>query len=228
MLAAGAGVRLGVGRPKGLVRVSGRSLLRWCAEALAYAPSVCAILPVIPPEAEAEPLDLPPARIGGTRVLSPVPGGSTRQASVARGLLAAESVVPELDWVLVHDAARCLVSPDDAEQVLDRARETGAAIPVVPIGDTLKEVVGERVVRTLDRDTLVAVQTPQAFRRAILREALDKAEGDGFVGTDCASVVERLGIPVRTCPGRRGNWKVTHPEDLARAEAVLSKRGRNS
>jgi 2-C-methyl-D-erythritol 4-phosphate cytidylyltransferase len=129
---------------------------------------------------------------------------------------------PDAEWVLVHDAARCLVRPEDADQVLERAQETGAAIPVVPVGDTVKEVEGDRVVRTLDRSRLAAAQTPQCFRVTLLREALAKADQEGITGTDCASLVEHLGIPVRTCPGRPENWKVTVAADLERAETLLA------
>ena len=148
--------------------------------------------------------------------LESLPGGETRQDSVRAGLAAVRA-----EWVLVHDAARCFVEARDAEQVLAAARETGAAIPVIPLSDTVKEVEGGEVVRTFDRSRLVQVQTPQAFRTSLLREAHEKAERDGFEGTDCASLVERIGVVVRTCPGRPGNWKVTWPEDLERARERL-------
>ena len=121
----------------------------------------------------------------------------------------------------MHDAARCLVQPDDAERVLAAAAATGAAIPALPLLDTIKEIEDEAVVRTLDRSRLVAVQTPQAFRIPLLREALEKARRDGFTGTDCSSLVERLGVKVRIVLGRPGNWKLTVPADLERAAALL-------
>ena len=95
--------------------------------------------------------------------------------------------------MLVHDAARCLVEPADASAVLDAARATGAALPVLPASDTVKWLDGARVERTLERARIGLAQTPQAFRIETLREALEKAERDGFEGTDCASLVERLG-----------------------------------
>ena len=118
-----------------------------------------------------------------------------------------------------------MVEPADAEAVLAAARATGAALPLVPIGDTVKEVEGERVKGTVDRTHLGFAQTPQAFRLTVLREALEKAEREGFTGTDCAGLVERLGVRVRTCPGRAENFKITHAADLARAKAVLAARG---
>jgi 2-C-methyl-D-erythritol 4-phosphate cytidylyltransferase len=92
---------------------------------------------------------------------------------------------------------------------------------VVPIADTVKRIARGVVVETLPRDALAAAQTPQAFRLGVLREALEKAERDGFAGTDCASLVERLGVPVRACAGRAENFKVTDPRDLERARALL-------
>ncbi len=220
LLAAGQGTRLGKAVPKALVRLRGRTLLEWSGEALARCPHVVAIQPVVPPGVDAEGFSFP-------SMLDPVEGGARRQDSVARGIAAGAKARPELEWVLVHDAARCLVETEDAEAVLRAAQPTGAALPVVPASDTAKWLseAGDRVERTLERARIGFAQTPQAFRIEVLREALDKAERDGFEGTDCASLVERLGVEVRTCPGRAGNFKVTHPDDLARAEVLLPLRG---
>ena len=218
VLAAGRGQRLGSDTPKGLVRAAGRTLLAWSARSLARAPSIDAVLPVVPVGAAA---DLADAWEGHARLLDSVPGGASRQESVQRGLEAALQQDPETDWVLVHDAARCLVEPVDAERVLAAARPVGAAVPVVVPADTVKVLERERVVETLDRARLGLAQTPQAFRAVLLLEALDKAVRDGFEGTDCSGLIERLGAPVAVCEGRRGNFKVTHAEDLVRAEALL-------
>jgi 2-C-methyl-D-erythritol 4-phosphate cytidylyltransferase len=222
VLAAGRGARLGSDRPKGLVHLRGRTLLARSAEALGRAPSVGVVVPVLPPGESAAFERLARDWSGPARLLPAVEGGETRQASVSRGLRAVEGGAPEIEWVLVHDAARCLVRPEDAEQVLACAAETGAAVPAVPASDTLKEVEGDRVVRTLDRSRIVAVQTPQAFRCSLLREALEKAEREGVVGTDCATLVERLGTPVRICTGRAENIKVTVATDLELAARLLS------
>jgi 2-C-methyl-D-erythritol 4-phosphate cytidylyltransferase len=222
VLAAGRGVRLGAERPKGLVHLRGRTLLERSAEALGRAPSVAVVVPVVPPGESTAFERLARDWSGPARLLSAVEGGETRQASVGRGLRAVEEGASEIEWVLVHDAARCLVRPDDAERALAAAAETGAAVPAVPVSDTLKEVEGDRVVRTLDRSRIVAVQTPQAFRCSLLREALEKAEREGVVGTDCASLVERLGARVRICAGRPENIKVTVAADLELAERLLA------
>jgi 2-C-methyl-D-erythritol 4-phosphate cytidylyltransferase / 2-C-methyl-D-erythritol 2,4-cyclodiphosphate synthase len=224
VLAAGQGVRLGRNVPKGFVRLRGRTLLAWSAAALGRAPEVAAVLCVVPGDAPEALASLREAFAGPAELLAAVAGGARRQDSVARGLEAGRRLRPDLDWVLVHDAARCLVEPADASAVLAAARATGAALPVLPASDTIKWLDGDRVERTLERARVGFAQTPQAFRVEVLREALEKADRDGVEGTDCASLVERLGVEVRTSRGRAENFKVTHPEDLARAEALLAAR----
>ncbi len=219
VLGAGQGARLGAGTPKGLVRAAGRRLAAWSALALARAAGVDRVLCVLPAGA-----DLGEPWPGPADLLAPVAGGATRQDSLERGLAALAAAGDPPEWVLVHDAARCLVLPEDAEAVLGAAVATGAAVPVVPLTDTVKEVEGDRVRRTLERARLARVQTPQAFRLDLLLEAVEKARRDGFRGTDCASLVERTGLEVRICPGSPGNFKVTSPPDLERAALVLERR----
>jgi 2-C-methyl-D-erythritol 4-phosphate cytidylyltransferase len=225
VLGAGQGARLGVGTPKALLHVAGKSLLEWSARALARARGVDWVICVVPPAAGRELEALRRDWAGPAALLGPVVGGQTRQASVANAMDALAELAPAARFVLVHDAARCLVEPADAESVLEAARVFGAAIPVVPVSETVKELAGDAVLRTLERERLALAQTPQGFRRELLAEALEKARRDGFQGTDCASLVERAGAPVHALPGRAGNWKVTRPEDLARAQAELLARG---
>jgi len=224
VLGAGRGERLGAGIPKAEVRLLGRSLLEWSAAALGAVPGIDAVLPVVASSSGELVVALTRAWRGPARLLEAVPGGDTRQASLGRGLAAVAAQAPSATWVAVHDAARCLVAPDDVAPVLAAARACGAAVPVLPVTDTVKSVRGDRVTGTLDRAGLARVLTPQVFRLALLREALEKAERDGFSGTDCSSLVERLGAPVATCPGRADNFKVTEPADLARAELLLRQR----
>jgi 2-C-methyl-D-erythritol 4-phosphate cytidylyltransferase len=127
--------------------------------------------------------------------------------------------------VAVHDAARPLVRPEDVSRVVAAARESGAALLAVPLTDTVKRVQGGLVVETPPREECWAAQTPQVFRVDLLREALAKATAAGFLGTDDAQLVERLGVPVRVVRGDPSNFKVTHAEDLLRAERVLAARG---
>ena len=226
LLAAGQGSRLGAGVPKALVRVGGRTVLERSATALGRAPSVEAVLPVLGPEPESADAfgELRGVWRGPARLLDPVRGGATRQGSLERGLAALEGLTPAAEWVLVHDAARCLVEPEDAEHVLAAARVTGAAIPVLPVSDTLKEVEGGRIVATPSRSRFARALTPQGFRLEVLRRALAQAAADGFDGTDCASLVERIGVPVTICSGREQNLKLTTPHDLAWMEALLGAR----
>ncbi len=224
VLAAGRGLRLGAGLPKAHVRVAGSTLLQWSAAALARAPGVSAVLPVVSPDSRGSVAELRGAWRGPARLLEPVLGGAGRQDSVAAGLRALEEQAPDTDWVLVHDAARCLVTPSEAGDALAAAQATGAAVLVAPVEDTLKRVDGDRVESTLDRSALVRALTPQVFRVGLLRRALRRAAADGFRGTDCASLVERLGVEVRTCAGRPENFKITSPPDLERAEAILRRR----
>jgi 2-C-methyl-D-erythritol 4-phosphate cytidylyltransferase len=143
-----------------------------------------------------------------------VAGGATRQESVWRALQASP---PAVDIVLVHDAVRPFIERRLIDAVVAAAVQHGAAVCALPIAETVKRVRDGMVEATLDRSGLWAVQTPQAFRAALLREAHDKARRDGVAGTDDAALVERLGHPVRVVAGLPGNVKITTPEDLRRA-----------
>jgi len=218
VLAAGRGERLGHDLPKAFVALGGRPLLLHALEALAATPEVDRILPVV----GASELGVR-GRLGGLeaalaaipKLAPPVAGGRERQDSVACGLAALPAAVT---LVAVHDAARPLVRPSAVSRVIRAARDSGAAIPVVPVRDTIKRVREGRVLETPDRAECFAAQTPQVFRVEILREALAKARALGRVGTDDAQIVEWLGVPVTAVEGDLENLKVTHPEDLALAE----------
>ena len=146
-------------------------------------------------------------------------GGERRQDSVQKGL----DRLPDVQWGIIHDVARPCVDRSMVYRGLEAARATGAAVAAVPVTDTVKVVEdGARVVETLDRSRLWAVQTPQVFRRDLLEAAFAQERGDV---TDEATMVERLGHAVHVFPGDYGNLKVTTPQDLALAEAVLASRG---
>ena len=157
---------------------------------------------------------------GGRTPVTVVAGGSTRQESVWRALQAA----PEVPVTLVHDAVRPFVTAALVDAVIAAALADGGAICAVPVAETLKRVREGFVETTVDREALWAVQTPQAFRTALLREAHDKARRDGFTGTDEAMLVERLGHPVRVVRGRPDNVKITTAEDLRRAQGRRPRR----
>jgi len=140
------------------------------------------------------------------------PGGEHRQETVKRGL---EQLGPDVELVLVHDAARPFVSAHLIESVIDGTRLHSACIPGLPVADTVKEVQSGFILRTLDRRRLVLVQTPQGFSKDLLESAFDQAIKEGYHGTDEAVLVERLGIPVFVVPGEPGNRKITWKTDLA-------------
>ncbi len=147
-----------------------------------------------------------------------VAGGPRRRDSVRNGL---EAVPSGIELVLVHDAARPLVSPELVKRVIERLRVGDAAgvVPVIPVRDTIKETADDVVIRTVDRSSLVAVQTPQGYVASVLRRAHESGDDDA---TDDAVLVEALGERVVTVPGDPANLKITYPEDLVLAEALWS------
>jgi 2-C-methyl-D-erythritol 4-phosphate cytidylyltransferase len=213
IVAAGRGERLGGDVPKALVPLAGRPLLQWSVDVLRSIPSIERIVVALPPDAVA-----PTGTIG-------VPGGSVRSESVRLALAAAGPGDP----VLVHDAARPLLTGELAERVIAAALVDGvdAAIAAAPVTDTIKRVgVGEdkTVHETLDRSGLWAVQTPQVFRRAALERALDVPDEALAQATDDAWLVERAGGRVVVVEAPRENLKVTTPHDLALAELLIAGR----
>jgi len=148
-----------------------------------------------------------------------VRGGDRRQDSVWQGFRLLATAAPEV--VLVHDGARPLVTAGLISRVIAAARADGAAVPVLAVEDTIKEVREGRVAATIDRTFLARAQTPQGFRYDILKRALDAARKDRFTGTDEAALVERAGLPVTAVAGDPRNIKITTPVDIPIAEALL-------
>jgi 2-C-methyl-D-erythritol 4-phosphate cytidylyltransferase len=217
LVAAGRGERMGAGRPKAFLELAGEALLLRAARVFDAAPSVSRIVAVVPEDeiAAARAL-LAPVR----KLAAVVRGGERRQDSVQQGLKQATAGFDGV--VLVHDAARPLVDVALIEAVAREAAAVGAALPVVPVVDTVKRVRDGLVVETLHREDLGAAQTPQGFRLALLVEAYEAAFRDGLTVTDEAMAVERLGAPVRAVAGSPRNRKITTPEDLAWAEGLLA------
>ena len=213
--AAGQGRRMKAGRNKVLLTLGGEPILVRTLRQFARVPAVgeCIVVAGAQETAEVEAMlaaaerraPLPPWRV--------VAGGAERQYSVANGLAACSKAA---EVVLVHDAARPLIRPAVIEAVIEAARAHGGAIAAVPEKNTVKVVDAAPA-----RSTLWAVQTPQGFRREILCAAYAQAAADGFLGTDDASLVERLGRPVHVVMSDYRNLKVTTPEDLVMAEALL-------
>jgi 2-C-methyl-D-erythritol 4-phosphate cytidylyltransferase len=217
LVAAGRGERMGQERPKAFLELAGEALVLRSARVFDAAPSVGAIVAVVPEaDVDAARALLAPVR----KLLAVVPGGARRQDSVLEGLKQAPDGFD--GTVLVHDAARPLVDVGLVEAVAREAAGSGAALPVLPVVDTVKRVRDGLVLETLDRDELGAAQTPQGFRYALLVEAYEAAYRDRLTVTDEAMAVERLGAPVKAVAGSPRNRKITTPEDLAWAESVLA------
>jgi 2-C-methyl-D-erythritol 4-phosphate cytidylyltransferase len=212
LVAAGRGERLGSAGPKAFVRCAGRPMLEWSVEALGAVDDLEQIVVALPPGVTA-----PPGTHG-------VQGGEQRSHSVRAALHAAGPA----EYVLVHDAARPLLTPALVEDCLRviASEDCDAAIAAAPVTDTIKEGAGEVVVRTLDRSRLWAIQTPQVFRRDVLERVMAQDDAVLAAATDDASLVEADGGTVRLVPAPRGNLKVTTPEDLQLAEALLGLRAR--
>lgn len=222
VLAAGRGERLGAGLPKAFVPLAGVPLVVRALAALAAAPEVDRVVPVVPRGGRERWAALEGALRGIPKLAEAVEGGAERQDSVRAGLACLPAGVT---LVAVHDAARALVRPQDVSRVVAAARRYGAALLAVRARDTIKRVRDGLVVGTPPRAECWVAQTPQVFRAELLREALAKAEAEGFVGTDDAQLVERLGVPVHVVEGHPSNVKITEPGDLAAAEAWLAARG---
>ncbi|HEY5656149.1 MAG TPA: 2-C-methyl-D-erythritol 4-phosphate cytidylyltransferase [Myxococcota bacterium] len=221
VLGAGRGERLGYAMPKAFVPLAGRALIAHALEALASTEEVEWVVPVIPADAHERFAGLVSQLRHREKLGAPVVGGAERQDSVAAGL---DALPKDVVLVAVHDAARPLVRPADVSRVIAGAWRCGAAILAVPVRDTIKRVREGRVLETPPRAECWAAQTPQVFRVELLREAHAKAEAEGRLGTDCAQLVEALGIPVEVVEGDPGNLKITLPEDLERAERALEER----
>lgn len=207
------------GAAKVFARLRGEPVLVHAVRAVAAAPSITRVVPVVAADALARLEALAPGLSGVAGLAPAVAGGAERQDSVAAGLAALPG---DVTLVAVHDAARPLVRPEDVERVVQEAARSGAAILAVPIADTVKRVRGGHVVETPDRAECFAAQTPQVFRVEWLREALAKARAEGLRGTDDAALVERLGVRVAVVPGDPANRKITTLDDLAFAEAWLA------
>jgi len=229
IVAAGSGSRAGLSAPKQYARLDGASVLARSIAALAADDAIATILCVIRPDdmqaygsAVAE---LAPAI--QARLAPPVHGGATRQASVRAGLeaLAASAVVPWL--VLVHDAARPFVSPALVAAAISAGHAHGAAVPGLPVTDTVKQVDDSgRVVATPPRAALRAVQTPQAFILGPLLDAHRAAAAAGRTDlTDDAAVAEWAGLAVHVFPGEAANMKLTHPQDFAGRGGLVGRTG---
>jgi 2-C-methyl-D-erythritol 4-phosphate cytidylyltransferase/2-C-methyl-D-erythritol 2,4-cyclodiphosphate synthase len=214
--AGGRGARFGGDRPKQIVALGGQPILQRTLQAFLNCERITDVVVALPTDLLAD----PPAflRSAGGRVRL-VAGGARRQDSVANAFAA---IAPGTDVVLIHDAARPLVSDAVIYRTIDGAAATGAAIAAVPAHDTVKRAdAGGVIVETLNRNEIYLAQTPQAFRTAVLREALAQAHAASHEGTDEAMLAERAGHPVQVVEGDARNLKITTASDLAMAEQLL-------
>jgi len=214
LVAAGRGERFGEDRPKAFVRLGELPLLAEPLRRLDESDWIDHVVVVVPAEWE-EPAILLAEEIGASKVTACVTGGATRSESVRAGV----AEVPEdAAVILVHDAARPVLPGEVIGRVIEALGEGyDGAVPAVPVSDTVKRVDGDRVVETLDRSTLVTVQTPQAFVASVLRACVESAQS----ATDCASLVEQSGGRIRIVQGDERLLKVTTPADLERVAAWL-------
>ena len=220
VLAAGQGRRMGGGPPKQFMSLAGRPLLFHALAAFERASQVDrVVLVTLADRVDRCREDVRRWDMG--KVTAVVAGGERRQDSVAEGL----GAVPAAASVIaVHDGARPLILPEQIDAVVDLARRKGSAVLGTPVTDTVKEIEDGRVQHTLDRSRMWCVQTPQAFRATIFREAHGEAARRGYGGTDDTSLVEQLNMPVYVVGGREDNLKITAPEDLAMADSILRSR----
>lgn len=224
LLCAGKGRRMGLdkGDPKALLDLGGRPLAAHSLAVFEACPAVGSVVLVAPPGM--------PARFarelvdpgGFDKVSAIVEGGETRQASVGIGL---DSLDESFDPVLIHDAARPMVTMELVAACVSTAAAIGACVPGIPVSSTVKAITADGVIeRTLERERLREAQTPQGFRGALIREAHIHATASGIEGTDDAALVEKLGATVALIEGDPHNLKITRPIDLELAGILLERR----
>lgn len=214
IVAAGSGSRFKSEKPKQFLEINGKPLIVHTIERFEAAPSVDSIVLVLAADQAAA---FDPSRF--SKVSKVVGGGLTRAESVRNGLEAAD----DADIVAVHDGARPLVTADEIERTIEKAKETGAACLVAPVTDTIKTVRGDEIADTLDRTKLRRALTPQAFTTEVLRRAFEGVDLAESVTDECY-LVEKLGHPIAIVEGSSRNIKITHPEDLILAEALLGEK----
>ena len=226
IVGAGKGLRMNSTIPKQYLRLNNLPVIAYSLKAFAVCDKIVEMYLVVS-EAEAEfcretilpSLDL-------VKPVTVVIGGKRRQDSVYNGLLAMEG---HGGTVAIHDGVRPFVQPSQIAKCIAQAETSGACMFGMPVGDTLKRVGSSNIIeRTVRRDNMWQAQTPQAFQYQLIRVAHEKAMDEGFAGTDDASLVERYGGQVRILKGSATNIKITHPEDLSIAEALLSIDGQAS
>jgi 2-C-methyl-D-erythritol 4-phosphate cytidylyltransferase len=216
--AAGSGSRMASDRPKQFLLLAGTPIVVHTLRQFEECESIHEIIVVLPAEESAGFLSMV-GKFGLRKLVKVVPGGSTRADSVKRGLMSIRAATADI--VAVHDAVRPFVSVEEIDRTVASARETGAAILVGPAVDTIKEVNGDSVVRTLNRKQLRRALTPQCFRYDLLKRAFENIDVNDPSITDESFLVEKLGERVAIVEGSAANIKITTKQDLLVAEAYL-------
>lgn len=216
--AAGQGKRMGAGKNKLFLKLDGLPVFIHTLKVFEKDPNCTGVWLVTNPQ-DREEMNALIQKNKIKKLAAILNGGSERQYSVYNAV----KQIPKDTIVLVHDAARPFINSNQLKDLTDVAAINGAAVLAVPIKDTVKKVKGDLVEETVERSSLWAIQTPQAFRISILKEAHDRAFLEKFLGTDDASLVERMGKEVKIVMGNYDNIKLTTPEDLYFAEAIIQK-----
>lgn len=217
--AAGQGKRMKAGKNKLFLELSGVPIIVYTLRVFDEDPQCTGIILAINPD-EKEMFANLIATYKLKKIKQLIPGGKERQQSVYNGIKVIDA---ETDIVLVHDGARPFIHHTLINQLSEAAMTHGGAVLAVPVKDTIKKAADNIVVETVERSSLWAVQTPQAFRVPLLTKAHETADSEGFLGTDDASLLERINEPVIIIEGEYDNIKITTQEDLYFAEAILQK-----
>lgn len=218
VVAAGQGTRAGGGLAKQFRELAGAPIVVHTLRRFEQSALIGEVIVVAPATQSADLLKLIEQH-GLRKIARVVSGGATRTESVWRGLQAVRAATAEI--VAVHDGVRPFVTPGEIDETVRAAEACGAAILAAPAFDTIKEVSGGRVTRTLEREGVRRALTPQCFRYELLRRAYEQAIAESLAATDDSALVERLGIPVAVVAGHPRNIKITQPEDFALAEVLL-------
>jgi 2-C-methyl-D-erythritol 4-phosphate cytidylyltransferase len=216
--AAGTGTRMAADRPKQFLQLAGIPIIIHTLKAFEQCDSIQEIIVVLPAETSAEFLAAV-SKYGLRKIAKVVPGGATRAESVKRGLMAIRAATAEI--IAVHDGVRPFVTDEEIASTVNAAAENEAAILVSRATDTIKQVSNNSVVKTLERSELRHALTPQCFRYELLRRAYEQADVTDPALTDDSALVERLGVSVAVVEGSSRNIKITTPEDLLLAEALI-------
>ena len=223
--AAGTGERMGANnRKKPYLLLNKRPLLYYTLTALDSIASIAQIIVAVAPGDERFCQQQVLEKFHFNKSIQIIPGGSSRQESVRRLL---DRVPEDAQLVLIHDGARPLITPELLEQAIAETRVWKATVLAVPVKDTIKSANDTlQIEKTISREQLWAIQTPQTFERSVIQEAHQRASQKGFIGADDAALVERLGVQVKIVMGSYDNIKITTPEDLVIGEALLKNRKR--